>query len=289
YFFDKNENNRIDDVEILLLFNYWAQNRILPPMELPTSTPTPTPEPGPDEWTIELPGLPADAKKLELARIPAGTFMMGSPEDEQDRASNEGPQHSVTLTREFYLGKYEVTQAQWQAVMGRNPALGYGVGNNYPVNRVSWDDCQEFLRRLNEMGVGTFRLPTEAEWEYACRAGTTTRFYWGEDPNHSMTGNYAWYADNSSGGSREVGLKLPNAWGLFDMSGNVYEWCADWYEDYPNQAQTDPSGPASGAYRMIRGGVWDAGAGNCRSAHRNYSLAGFRYHLYGFRLLKTHP
>ncbi|MBC7324568.1 MAG: formylglycine-generating enzyme family protein, partial [Moorella sp. (in: Bacteria)] len=131
-----------------------------------------------------------------MVLIPAGTFMMGSPNNEQDRSSNEGPQHQVTLTKPFYLGKYEVTQAQWKAVMGSNPS--YFRGNNLPVEQVSWNDCQTFIQRLNQLGQGTFRLPTEAEWEYACRAGTTTRFYWGDDPNYSQIGQYAWYDRNSN-------------------------------------------------------------------------------------------
>jgi formylglycine-generating enzyme required for sulfatase activity len=218
--------------------------------------------------TIQIPGLPAGAKPLEMVLIPAGTFTMGSPSNEKDRDSDEGPQHRVTISKDFYIGKYEVTQAQWKAVMGSNPSAR--KGDNLPVEQVSWDDCQAFIQKLNSMalGVGTFRLPTEAEWEYACRAGTTTRLYWGDDPNYSQIGGYGWYWANSAGRNHPVGEKLPNAWGLFDMSGNVWEWCQDWYGPYPSGAQVDPTGPQSGLYRVWRGGGRGDGAVYFRSARR---------------------
>ena len=211
--------------------------------------------------------------------------MMGSPSTEKDRASDE-QQHQVTLTQDFYIGKYEVTQAQWQYVMGSNPSYFKGKPNN-PVEQVSWNDCQEFITKLNQMGQGTFRLPTEAEWEYACRAGTTERFYWGDDPNYTQIKEYAWYWDNSNDGTKEVGTKLPNQWGLFDMSGNVWEWCQDWYGNYPTTPVIDPTGTNSGEYRVLRGGGWNDGARGCRSTIRDDYIPGYRYYVIGVRVSRT--
>ena len=255
----------------------------------------------PPPFIIQLDNLPSDATPLEMVLVPAGTFTMGSPDDEQYRDSDEGPQHEVTITQPFYLGKYEVTQAQWRVVMGSNPstdsseASDYGtrgVGDDYPVYYVSWNDCQTFIENLNAMGQGTFRLPTEAEWEYACRAGTTTRYYWGDDPSYSEIDNYAWYSGNNSpNGTKVVGQKLPNAWGLFDMSGNLWEWCNDRYSSsyYSNSPATDPQGPTSGSYRVARGGNWSSYARYCRSAFRSYDSPVYRYNYIGVRLLRSHP
>jgi formylglycine-generating enzyme required for sulfatase activity len=221
-----------------------------------------------------------------MVLIPAGTFMMGSLDSEKkyDQYSNEGPQHKVTISKDFYMGKYEVTQAQWQAVMGNNPSFFSGNPNN-PVEGVSWNDCQPFIQKLNRMGQGTFRLPTEAEWEYAGRAGTTTWFYWGDDPNYIQISQYAWYTDNSGVGTHEVGLKLPNAWGLFDMSGNVWEWCQDWYGSYSSNDQVDPICSTIWLARVIRGGGWMDPAGNCRSALRSNSRPDSPCDSIGFRLV----
>ena len=282
YFFDKNGNYKIDDEELLILINYWAQGRDLPLLAVPTPTPTPV---GPlQKITITLPGdVP-----MTLVRISAGSFMMGSPDDEKDRGSNEGPQHRVTITQDFHMGQSEVTQAQWEAVMGSNPAKNYGVGNDYPVYDVSWNDCQEFINKLNELGQGTFRLPTEAEWEYACRAGTTTRFYWGDDPSYSEIGKYAWYRDNSGSKTHGVGQKIPNQWGLYDMSGNLWEWCQDWYSDsYPNFDQVDPTGPLSGSSRVLRGGSWYSGTWNLQSAYRHWDPPSDWFDSIGFRVVRT--
>jgi len=264
------------------------------PPQPPTPTWTPTSVSVPSSQTITVPlDLPAGAKPLEMVLIPSGTFTMGSPDNEDGRSSNEGPQHKVTITQPFYLGKYEVTQAQYQTVMGSNPS--FFKGNNLPVDNVSfgdpWDDCQTFIQKLNQMRQGTFRLPTEAEWEYACRAGTTTRFYWGDDPNYSQIGQYAWYVSNSSSKTHEVGTKLPNAWGLFDMSGNVNEWCQDWYGGYSSNDQVDPIDQQSGSYRVLRGGGWSNGAWDCRSANRNNSFPDLKFYInayIGFRLTRTY-
>ncbi len=249
--------------------------------------PTPTPKLVIESITVNIPNLPEGAKPLEMVLIPAGTFMMGSPSSERNRGSDE-TQHQVTLTHDFYIGKYEITQAQWEAVMGNNPARNYGVGPNYPVYYVSWNDCQEFITKLNQMGLGTFRLPTEAEWEYACRAGTTERFYWGDDPNYTQIEDYAWYSGNNIvNGAKEVATKLSNPWGLFDMSGNVWEWCQDWYSDYPSTPITDPIVTNSGNYRVIRGGIWSNYAGDCRSAYRNSDSPIYTGNINGFRVSRT--
>lgn len=248
-------------------------------------------------FTVSLPGLPAEAKSLEMVRIQAGTFMMGSPLNERGRHEWEWPPHSVTITQDFYLGKYEVTQAQWEALMGSNPAKNYGMGPNYPVYYVSWNDCQAFIQRLNEMGQGYFRLPTEAEWEYACRAGTTTRFSHGDvllcgDVCESCAEHDAymwWCGNNRPNGAKAVGVKLPNPWGLYDIHGNVYEWCADWWQEpYDRGPVTDPQGPDSGSFRVLRGGGWSYDALGCRSAFRyGYAPDNPRsYGGFGFRLLR---
>ncbi len=215
---------------------------------------------------INIPNMPEGAVPLAMVLIPAGTFTMGSPDNEEGRLSREGPQHQVTITHPFYMSRYEVTQAIWEIVMSNNPSQFKSM--NHPVENVSWNECLEFIQRINTKGVGLFRLPTEAEWEYACRAGMTTPFYWGSE-GESEINKYAWYnGNNQPNGTKEVGLKLPNAWGLFDMSGNVYEWCHDWYGEYSSRPQTDPTGPASSKYHIVRGGRWGNTATYCRSAYR---------------------
>jgi len=261
--------------------------------------------------TITLPNLLKNAKPLEMVLIPHGKFLMGSSAEEQQTAINEmtrefnklgienetisvfrssilheGPQHWVTLTKDFYIGKYEVTQAQWKAVMDSNPSKFSGKPNN-PVEQVSWNDCQTFIQKLNQMGQGTFYLPTEAEWEYACRAGTTTRFYWGDDPNYSQIGQYAWYIGNLSKQNHEVGTKLPNAWGLFDMSGNVREWCQDWDGAYSFSDRVDSIGHQSGSSRVLRGGCWSDDARFCRSAYRLRVYPSGRDDNIGLRVART--
>ncbi len=234
--------------------------------------------------TIPIPNLSPDAIPMDMVCIPAGQFMMGSAASDPDRHSTESPQHPVTLTHAFYLGKYEVTQAQWMALMESNPSYFQGNGNQ-PVETVSWEDCLRFIAKLNVLGQGTFRLPTEAEWEYACRAGTAGRFYWGPDPGTRKIAENAWYEGNQSqAGPQEVGTRLPNPWGLYDMAGNVAEWCRDWYGPYPAAAQTDPTGPMSGTQHVKRGGHWQSPAGQCRSAYR-FSPAG-RFGCLGFRLAR---
>ncbi|MEW6237514.1 MAG: SUMF1/EgtB/PvdO family nonheme iron enzyme [Candidatus Omnitrophota bacterium] len=249
-----------------------------------TSTPTSRVS---DNQTITIPlPLPDGVKQLEMSLIPAGTFIMGSPSDETARDADEGPQHQVTISKSFYMGKYEVTQAQWQVVMGNNPSNFKGL--NLPVEKVSWFDCQTFLVKLNQLGLGTFRLPTEAEWEYACRAVTVTAFYWGDDPSNTQISDYAWQASNSKTKTHEVGLKTPNVWGLYDMNGNVWEWCQDLYGRYRDESQIDPTGPTGGSFNVLRGGSWNDYAWTCRSAYRNNNIPSNRDNSsFGFRIVKT--
>ena len=238
--------------------------------------------------TISLPNLPDGAKALDMVFISSGNYVMGSNKCEKDHYITEEPQHQVTITKPFYLGQYEVTQGQWKAVMGTATSGFYGAGNNLPVYFVSWNECQTFIQKLNTLGLGTFRLPTEAEWEYACRAGSITRFYWGEDEGETQIKEYAWYSGNYDNKVREVGLKIPNNWGLFDMAGNVSEWCQDWFGDYPSNPATDPQGPSEGSRRVWRGADSNSDAEYCRSASRfsskpDYSAAG------GLRLVREYP
>ncbi|MBM3288691.1 MAG: formylglycine-generating enzyme family protein [Candidatus Hydrogenedentes bacterium] len=239
-------------------------------------------QPSNNTQTIMLPGdVPMD-----FVWIPAGSFMMGRYTNEQDSNSDESPQHTVTFANGFWMGKYEVSQAQWVAVMGNNPSY-FTVNLSRPVEQVSWNTIQTFITAVNALGQGTVHLPTEAQWEYACRAGTTTRFYWGDDASYTQIGSYAWYYDNSSSGTHSVGLKLPDAWGLYDMSGNVWEWCEDWYHSSYTGAPTDGSAWVSptGSNRVIRGGGWGSYYG-CRSAGRNYYGPSDTNSGIGFRLAR---
>ena len=209
---------------------------------------------------------------MEFVLIPAGAFLMGAVDGE----SEERPVHMVQISQPFYLGTYSVTQAQWQSITGENPSRFAGHANR-PVEQVSWDDAQRFIQWLQRREPAvTYRLPTEAEWEYACRAGSTTAYSFGDDPQRLK--EYAWYSDNSGGQTHDVGQLQPNAWGLCDMHGNVWEWVQDWYDaDYYQHSPTvDPQGPASGSDRVIRGGSWGGGAGDCRSAAHRYAPPGRR-------------
>ena len=214
---------------------------------------------------------------IVLVYIPAGQFLMGSPGDEAGRTDEE-TQHRIKLTQGFYLGKYEVTQGQWEKVMGENPSWSRNAGKDAPVECVSWDDCQAFCRKLDAF----FRLPTEAEWEYACRAGT-------KGPYAENLDDMAWYWMNSGKITHPVGQKQPNAWGLYDMHGNVCEWCRDYYGDYPAGAVTDPTGPDTGSNRVYRGGSWSSDAGYCRSASRDKDHPGRKGDHLGVRLAFSLP
>ncbi|MDR1921074.1 MAG: formylglycine-generating enzyme family protein [Candidatus Adiutrix sp.] len=235
------------------------------------------PEPGFGQAEASLSKSRANSIGMEFVLIPAGEFMMGSPDGDEDADCDEN-QHRVTISRPFCLGKYEVTQAQWEAVMGNNPSEF--EGRNNPVENVSWDDVQEFINKLNQKeGGNKYRLPTEAEWEYAARAGTTSTYSFGDDAE--ALGRYAWYGENSGGTTHPVGQKEPNAWGLYDMHGNVWEWVQDWYDDYSGSPATDPLGASSGSSRVFRGGD---NAWSCRSAFRSGDTPDARYDYLGFRL-----
>ena len=226
---------------------------------------------------------------MTFNRIPAGTFTMGSPADEPGRDESE-IQHEVTLTQPFYMQATEVTQRQWRAVMGSDPSAFQSCGDDCPVENVSWDHVQVFIAALNRLGEGTYRLPSEAEWEYAARAGSTTAFANGEitvtdgggDPNLDVMG---WYFHNSGGTPHPVAGKQPNAWGLYDMHGNVAEWCQDWIWAYPWEPVTDPTGPSSGSLRVTRGGHWIHYARYCRSAVRVGAYPFSPGDAVGFRLV----
>lgn len=219
---------------------------------------------------------------MEFILVPAGSFMMGCDETNERCDSDEIPQHKVTLTRSFYLGKYEVTQAQWAAVMGSNPSKFKGDAN--PVEMVSWNDVQTFIHKLNQMeGTNGYRLPTEAEWEYAARAGSTTAYSFGDDTHFLQLENYGgpcWHTN-------PVGQKQPNPWGFYDIHGNVWEWVADWRGDYTDSPKIDPKGPDSGEARVLRGGGWFARSRSCRSVTRNAGMPDGRGESGGFRLVFT--
>ena len=243
------------------------------------------------ELTLDLGG----GVKLELVLIPAGDFLMGSPDSEKDRSLDEGPQHQVRISQPFYIGKTEVTQGQWQAVMGNNPSNFKG-DDRLPVETVSWDDCQAFCQKLNARMEGAnarwrVRLPTEAEWEYACRAGTSTPFSFGATISPAQVnydGNNP-YGSGKKGEFRQktmpVGSFPANAWGLHDMHGNVWEWCQDWHGAYASSAQVDPGGPNSGTDRVLRGGCWYDRAVGCRSAPRHWGAPVLRGDGIGLRVV----
>ena len=257
------------------------QGQPTPPV---ASNPAPvaTPDPTPVATNVEDMELPesADAIGMQFKLIPAGAFTMGQGEEA----------HEVTLTKPFKMGVHEVTQAQYEQVMGVNPSEYKGAAN--PVEKVSWKDAIEFCRKLSELPAekaagNVYRLPTEAEWEYACRAGTTTNYNFGDDEPEFE--RYGWYDKNAGEKTHPVGSKQPNAWGLYDMHGNVCEWCQDWYGDYPSGSVIDPTGhPTGAAYsfcRVLRGGAWSQIAEECSSAFRGGDDPSFNINGdYGFRV-----
>jgi len=227
----------------------------------------------------------ATATSIKLVQIHAGAFTMGSAEGEANRGADEGPATRVTLTQDFYLGATDVTQGQYESVTGTNPSDFKNAGKNAPVEQVTFAEATAFCQKLTERESAAgrlpegyaFSLPTEAQWEYACRAGTTGP-YAGDIPAMS------WYDANSGGTTHPVAAKKPNAWGLYDMTGNVYQWCSDWYaKRYPGGSVTDPTGPATGIVHVLRGGGWYYDRTYCRSAYRDFD-PGFRANFIGFRL-----
>ena len=239
------------------------------------------------DWTVQL----GAGTCLEMNWVNPGTFMMGSPSNETGHQSNE-TQHQVTLTKGFWLGKYEVTQAQWYAVLGTDPSNF--KGSQRPVEQVSYDDALVFCQRLTqkERAEGrlpegyAYTLPTEAQWEYACRADTPTALCNGDATEVNMN-EVGWYYSNAGGGTHIVGQKKPNDWGFYDMHGNVWEWCLDWYGEYSTMAVTDPTGGSTGSHRVVRGGCWNNGADRCRSPSRGYDYPSRNYYDYGFRVALT--
>ena len=217
---------------------------------------------------------------IELVKVEGGTFMMGATSEMKNPNSNEKPVHQVTLTNDYYMGKYEVTQALWQAVMGSNPSEY--KGDNLPVETVSWNDCQKFISKLNSLTGRMFRLPTEAEWEYAARGGKESRGY--QYSGSSNISDVAWYDENSGSKTHPVGTKQANELGIYDMTGNVWEWCSDWYSSYSSSSQTNPTGSDSGSSRVLRGGCRNGLARTCRLSYRIDFTPGYRSYNLGLRL-----
>ena len=249
---------------------------------------------------------------IKLVLIPKGTFMMGSPIDkesasndfmtgspiEEEGASNDEEQHKVTISKDYYLGVTEVTQGQYEKVMGTNPShfekrvIRKSDSSMYPVEQVSWENAVEFCKKLSalpeENKAGRmYRLPTEAQWEYACRADGKMAYSFGE--SLKSLGDYAWFGGNSNDQTHPVGEKKPNAWGLYDMHGNVWEWCSDWYDEYPKGTISDTTGPKEGSGRVRRGGSWFGGAAFCRSASRTWIIPSHRNYDLGFRVALSSP
>ena len=218
---------------------------------------------------------------IDMVRVEAGTFTMGATSEMEDPYDWEKPTHQVTLTNDYYIGKYEVTQALWKAVMGNNPSNF--KGDNLPVEKVSWDDCQEFINKLNRITGKTFRLPTEAEWEYAARGGKKSRGYQYSGSNNIS--DVAWYSDNSGNMTNDVGSKQANELGIYDMTGNVLEWCQDRYGRYDSFSQVNPTGANSGSDRVYRGGSWSYTARYCRSSYRYFITPDDHCNFLGLRLV----
>lgn len=224
---------------------------------------------GAEDNSFSIPAIGAS-----FVLIPAGKFITG-----------EIIAHEVILSKPLYIQTTEVTQKQWRKVMGNNPSLFKDCGDDCPVENISWGDVQEFIRRLNQTeGVKTYRLPSEAEWEFACRAGSAMKFSFGD--NEDDLGDYAWYDKNSGRRTHPVAQKKPNAWGLYDMHGNVSEWCQDWQDDYPSGSVKDPKGPSSGQHRVLRGGSWGSSTVVVRSAFRGQDYPVVRSNDIGFRLVR---
>ena len=247
---------------------------VTPPV---TSTPQPATSSNASSQVITANGV-----SFKMIRVEGGTFTMGATSEQRsDAYKDEKPAHQVTLSS-YSIGETEVTQALWQAVMGSNPSFFF-KGSDRPVEQVSWDDCQKFISKLNALTGKTFRLPTEAEWEYAARGGKKSQGYKYSGSN-SLAG-VAWYGNNSGNETHPVKTKSPNELGLYDMSGNVWEWCQDWYGSYSSTSQTNPTGPSSGSSRVLRGGGWGNGAGDCRVSIRSCRTPDFRRYDLGFRLV----
>ena len=222
-----------------------------------------------------------DGVNIEMVKVEAGSFNMGATPEMENPYDSEKPVHRVTLTNNYYIGKYEVTQALWKIVMGSNPSNS--KGDNLPVENVSWNNCQKFISKLNKLTGKSFRLPTEAEWEFAARGGNKSRGY--QYSGSNTIGDVAWYDGNSGSKTHAVGTKQPNELGIYDMTGNVLEWCQDWYDSYSSSPQTNPTGAVSGSFRVLCGGSWGNSAGYCRSSCRGSNTPGSRNNFLGLRLV----
>ena len=240
-----------------------------------------------EEETSETQIITVNGVSFTMIAVKGGTFNMGAQSIDpsgtnydSDAFDNESPVHSVTLS-DYYIGETEVTQELWEAVMGSNPS-SFSGNPQRPVEMVSWDDCKEFITNLNNLTGMNFRLPTEAEWEYAARGGNESQGYKYSGSNTIV--NVAWYSGNSGDATHNVKTKSPNELGIYDMSGNVWEWCEDWYGDYSSGSQTNPTGPSSGSLRVIRGGYWGAGTGVCRVTYHGSNYPDDWSNYYGFRL-----
>ncbi len=241
------------------------------------------------------PGTVKTFAGIAFVWIPPGSFYMGTSKSPAELAeiyggspslyTTEYPRHLVIISRGFWMSQTEITQKQWVDIMGYNPSNNRG--DDFPVENLSWEDCQKFIEKLNQKGQGTFRLPTEAEWEYACRAGTSTEFYFGDNANEMD--NYGWHFYNSNYQTHPVKQKNPNAWGLYDMHGNVWEWCQDWYdaEYYKVSPPVDPPGPATGNYKVLRGGTCLRTPARCRSAFRSWNVPDLTMPDQGFRICRN--
>jgi formylglycine-generating enzyme required for sulfatase activity len=238
------------------------------------------------EWDLSAGGgkiVKDPATGMELVFVKGGCYQMGDTFG--DGEYDEKPVHEVCVD-DFYIGKYEVTQGQWKQIMGNNPSYFKNCGDDCPVEQVSWNDAQKFINRLNQKSGGKYRLPTEAEWEYAARSGGKNEKYSGGNDVDSV----AWHNSNSNSKTHSVGQKQPNGLGIYDMSGNVWEWVSDWYDGgyYKNSPRNNPTGPNSGSNRVFRGGRWNSHAGNVRAANRLFYIPAYRVDILGFRLLSTH-
>ena len=241
--------------------------------------------------TVKVVSEAGPSVSFKMVKVAGGTFQMGATSEQGSSGSDdEMPVHSVTLS-DYYIGETEVTQALWYAVMGQKPTSdgsqwesSYGLSNEYPAYYVSWDDCQTFISKLNKLTGLSFRLPTEAEWEFAARGGNYSRGY--KYAGSNTVDDVAWHVDNSDSKTHAVGTKSPNELGLYDMSGNVWEWCQDWYDDsyYSSSPQTNPTGPSSGSFRVLRGGSWYGIVASCRVSYRYGDSPSYRYSSIGLRL-----
>ena len=241
--FDVNNDTNVNTADVVAIYNYIITG---------------------DAQEMKKQSFVVEGVAFTMMPVEGGTFMMGATAEQINADSDEKPAHQVTLSS-YYIGQTEVTQELWEAVMGSNPS--YLKGDKLPVDVVSWNDCQTFIQKLNQLTGKKFRLPTEAEWEFAARGGNKRMGYQYSGSND--IDEVAWYSSNSDNKTHPVASKQPNELGIYDMSGNVWEWCSDWYGGYSSEAQTNPTGPTSGSYRVFRGGSWRSGAASCRTANRN--------------------